>query len=98
MRRQLTLKVNTLLPPPAVAFFVGRAQELDTLRESLQAQQEPIIAPPITGPGGVGKTQLALRMVKQQIEEVQYDYVFWIPAETEEKLLEAYLRIAEAYG
>ncbi|MCG8387071.1 MAG: hypothetical protein MJA30_16105, partial [Cytophagales bacterium] len=90
LRRQLTLKVNTLLPPPAVTFFVGRAQELKAFRQSFQAQQERLIAPPITGPGGVGKTQLALRVVKQQVEETPYDYVFWIPAESEEKLLEAY--------
>ncbi|MCG8340957.1 MAG: tetratricopeptide repeat protein, partial [Cytophagales bacterium] len=95
LRRQLTLKVNTLLPPPAVSFFVGRAQELKAFRQSFQAQQERIIAPPITGPGGVGKTQLALRVIQQQVEETPYDYVFWIPAESEEKLLEAYLRIAE---
>ena len=98
VRRQLTLKVNTLLPPLAVDFFVGRDQELKAFRQSFQAQQERIIAPPITGPGGVGKTQLALRMVKQQVAATPYDHVFWIPAESEEKLLEAYLRMAEGLG
>ena len=98
VRHQLTLKVNTLLLPPPVDFFVGREKALATLRQCFQAHQKRIIAPPITGPGGVGKTQLALRMVQQQVEETPYDHVFWIPAESEEKLLEAYLHIAESLG
>ena len=90
------LAVNTLLPPPAVSFFVGRAHEQNVLKQTLQPPQaQPIIAPPLTGPGGIGKTQLALRVVRQQIEEAQYAHVFWIPAESAQKLIDAYLRIAE---
>ncbi|MEM7055521.1 MAG: tetratricopeptide repeat protein [Bacteroidota bacterium] len=86
------------LPPPAFSFFVGRAQALKALRQCFQANQEYIIAPPITGPGGIGKTQLALRVVKQQVEEQDYAHVFWIPAESREKLVNAYLRMAEGLG
>ena len=92
------LAVNTLLPPPAVSFFVGRQQALRAFRQCFQGAQDYILAPPITGPGGIGKTQLALRVVNQQAQAAQYDHVFWIPAESEEKLLDAYLRIAEGLG
>ncbi|MEM7055878.1 MAG: DUF2225 domain-containing protein, partial [Bacteroidota bacterium] len=96
--RLTSLHTTNLLPPPAVSFFVGREQELRKLKQSFQANQERILAPPITGPGGIGKTQLALRMVKQQVEDQRYVHVFWIPAESEEKLLDAYLRMAEGLG
>ncbi|MEM7055745.1 MAG: tetratricopeptide repeat protein, partial [Bacteroidota bacterium] len=93
-----SLYTTNLLSPPAVSFFLGRAQELRVLRQCFQANQELILAPPITGPGGIGKTQLALRVVKQQVEEQDYAHVFWIPAESEEKLLDAYLRMADGLG
>ena len=88
--------INTLLPPPAVSSFVGRKEKQRILQQALQAAQDLVIAPPITGPGGIGKTQLALRVLHQQAE--RYDHVFWIPAESEEKLLDAYLRIADGLG
>ena len=87
--------MNTLLPPPTVSLFAGREQALKALKKSLQAKQQRIIAPPITGPGGIGKTQLALRVMKQQAQKEQYAHVFWIPAESEEKLIDAYLQLAE---
>ena len=89
------LHATPLLAPPTVSFFVGRAQELKALRQCFQAAQDYILAPPITGPGGIGKTQLALRVVDQQAQAAQYDHVFWIPAESEEKLIDAYLQLAE---
>ena len=82
------------LAPPAVSFFVDREQALKALKQCFQGHQDCIIAPPITGPGGIGKTQLALRVVNQQTQEAQYDHVFWIPADSEEKLINAYLQLA----
>ena len=95
---QPLLHATPLLAPPTVSLFVGREQAIKALRQCFQADRAYILAPPITGPGGIGKTQLTLKVVRQQVEEAQYAYVFWIPAESEQKLLDAYLRMADGLG
>ena len=92
------LYMTKLLIPPAVSFFVGRFEEQQMLGKSLQIPQDLIIAPPITGPGGIGKTQLALRVLHQQVAVGQYAHVFWITADSQGRLLDAYLRIADEMG
>lgn len=92
------LKRNLLLPPPAISFFVGRTQELKILTETLSSEAPRIIAPPITGVGGIGKSQLALRVIAEQRRSGQYEYIFWISAASREKLLSAYVRLAEGLG
>src|ERR1700751_449972 len=47
--------------PPQTSVFVGRAAELARLRELLRESR----LVPITGPGGVGKTRLAVRVVSE---------------------------------
>ncbi|MEL6152936.1 MAG: NB-ARC domain-containing protein, partial [Bacteroidota bacterium] len=87
-----------LLAPPAVSFFVGREDAIKQYRQYFQSNQALLIAPPITGPGGIGKTQLALRILKKQVQKEDYGHVLWIPAESEARLIEAYLRMAEGMG
>ena len=88
-----------ILPCPSlVSFFVDREAEAQTILQCFKKNQDRIIAPPITGPGGIGKTQLALKVVQQRLAETQYDHVFWIPAESEKRLVDAYLHIAVGLG
>ena len=66
---------RTNLPIPATP-FLGREQELAELRELVSRDDVRLLT--LTGPGGTGKTRLAL----QAAGEVSEDYpdgVFWVP-------------------
>ncbi|MET0415242.1 MAG: NB-ARC domain-containing protein, partial [Actinoplanes sp.] len=61
--------------------FVGRRAELERIRRQLTTvggQDEPALVV-VQGPGGAGKTQLALEYAHQHRR--RYDVVWWIPAE-----------------
>ncbi|MEL6152633.1 MAG: NB-ARC domain-containing protein, partial [Bacteroidota bacterium] len=94
----LVLATNSLLPPPVVSFFVGRKALQKQLLKAFVSEEPLVIAPPITGPGGIGKSQLAIRVMAQQAMYHHYEHIFWISAETPEKLQDAYLCMAEDLG
>lgn len=94
----LVLATNSLLPPPAVSFFVGRKALQKQLLNAFVSEKPLVIAPPITGPGGIGKSQLAIWVMAQQALLHHYEHIFWISAETPEKLQDAYLCMAEDLG
>ena len=66
------------LPPVAVS-FTGRSWELDAIQEALGVTDRAVITQAITGLGGVGKSQLAARYVRQVADD--YDVVAWIRAQ-----------------
>jgi NB-ARC domain len=65
--------------PLAVAHFTGRDAELDAIDAALGVADRAVVTQAITGLGGVGKSQLAVRYVHQHADE--YDIVAWIRAE-----------------
>ncbi|MEO1255573.1 MAG: NB-ARC domain-containing protein, partial [Bacteroidota bacterium] len=91
----LVSSTNRLAPPPLVPFFTGRGPLLKKINQIFDSATPRVVTPPITGPGGIGKSQLAVKAMAQLAVEHHYDHIFWISAETPEKLLEAYLRLAE---
>ncbi len=93
---QHTTETNHLLPLPAIPFFVGREDMIKTLVKILSDHGPQVIAPPITGPGGIGKSQIALKVIAQQVQH--YEHIFWLPAASREKLLEAYVTLAHGLG
>ena len=57
--------------------FTGRDQDLQALRDHLQARREALVLPlAIQGLGGVGKTQLAMEYVHRF--KADYDIVWWL--------------------
>jgi predicted ATPase/class 3 adenylate cyclase len=66
---------RTNLPIPATP-FVGRERELRMVSELLR--QEDVRLLTLTGPGGTGKTRLALQAVAGVADEYP-DGVFWVP-------------------
>ncbi|MEL6607139.1 MAG: NB-ARC domain-containing protein, partial [Bacteroidota bacterium] len=94
----LVLATNSLLPPPVVSFFAGRKALIKQLVKTFVSEKPLVIAPPITGPGGIGKSQLAIQVMAQQAMRQHYEHIFWISAEIPEKLQDAYLRMAEDLG
>ncbi|MEN0016479.1 MAG: NB-ARC domain-containing protein, partial [Bacteroidota bacterium] len=87
-------KAKTLLSPPDITFFVGREQAIQQIQHYLHTQQDLTVVV-LTGPGGIGKTQLARKIFVDQERSMQDGYLLWIPAATEQSLTSAYLRIAE---
>jgi tetratricopeptide (TPR) repeat protein len=65
--------------PLAAAHFTGRDRELDAIDEALGAADRAVVTQAITGLGGVGKSQLAVRYVHQRADG--NDVVAWIRAE-----------------
>ena len=72
-------RLNTLqqtnLPVPATA-FLGRDQELAEVRELLTANGTRLLT--LTGPGGTGKTRLALQAAAESAENFP-DGIWWVP-------------------
>ena len=72
-------RLNTLqqtnLPVPATA-FLGRDQELVEVRELLTANGTRLLT--LTGPGGTGKTRLALQAAAESAESFP-DGIWWVP-------------------
>jgi hypothetical protein len=65
--------------PLAAAHFTGRKAELDAIDAALGVADRAVVTQAITGLGGVGKSQLAVRYVHEHADE--YDVVAWIRAE-----------------
>jgi predicted ATPase/DNA-binding SARP family transcriptional activator len=79
--------------PHELSSFVGRARELGELREALSTTRLLTV----TGPGGAGKTRLALRAAWEAVEAFP-DGVWWVELGplTDERLVNA--AVAEALG
>ena len=72
---QLKTLYRTNLPVPATA-FLGREAELARVVEFLTAHGQRLLT--LTGPGGTGKTRLALQAAAAA-SEIFPDGVFWVP-------------------
>jgi tetratricopeptide (TPR) repeat protein len=77
--------------PPRNLHFTGRVKELETLGRNLDSQQSPHVQV-ISGPGGVGKTELATEYIHRNID--RYDIVWWIRAEHHDRVREALVSLA----
>ena len=66
---------RTNLPVPGTT-FLGRADDLEQLAALLRADKPRLLT--LTGPGGVGKTRLALQSAAAASERFE-DGVYWVP-------------------
>src|SRR6266568_1461371 len=83
------------VPLPRNPFFSGREEILEALHAQLGVNQVAALTQSyaLHGLGGVGKTQTALEYTYRHAWE--YSAVFWIGAETAERVVSSILRVAE---
>jgi hypothetical protein len=84
--------------PPPVPSFIGRDEQLATLRMQLASGGGATLVPTATlyGSGGIGKTQLALAYAQRY--RADYELGWWVPAETELGVLTALASLGVALG
>ena len=83
------------IPYSHYQFFTGRENELKQLHTQLQRQISAAIGhmQAISGPGGVGKTRLAVEYAYRYRDE--YTTILWAGADNEELLIASYSEIAQ---
>ena len=91
-------KDRSLFSPYIVWYFAGRSVELNEIVEAFASSDESVVVKAIVGPGGIGKTQLAIRAFDLFRSKRNYDNEFWIPSSSRESLTATFLQIAEYVG
>lgn len=84
-----------LVPYPRNRFFTGREDLLDRLHAQLTQEKATALTQSLalSGLGGIGKTQVALEYAYRYA--AAYSAIFWMAAETEERLLASLTAMAE---
>ena len=88
-------KKHPLASPYVVPYFAGRREEFSELLDAFTSSTESVVVKAIVGPGGIGKTQLAIKVLDRLKSKGTYDDTFWIPSDSRESLSAAFLQIAE---
>ena len=93
--RFLAKKYHCLFSPLVVHHFVGRKSEYAELVKAFESSTKSVIVKAVVGPGGIGKSQLAAKVFERLKRTSNYANDFWIPSDSAEGLLAAFLQIAE---
>ncbi len=80
--------------PPPNPLFTGREAELKALRTNLLRRDRPNpAAQVISGPGGVGKTEIAAEYLHRHRDD--YEIIWWIRAEHHDRVGDALIRLGQ---
>ena len=80
--------------PAPNPLFIGREMELEALRANLLRRDRPHpAAQVISGPGGVGKTEIAAEYLHRYRDD--YEIIWWIRAEHHDRVGDALIRLGQ---
>ncbi len=89
----LDLRPNNL--PTQTSVFLGREEELGSLRDLLDSEDVRLVT--LVGPGGTGKTRLALEAAVRELERFA-DGLFYVPLDEAQGADDVFAAIGRALG
>ncbi|KAH7062716.1 kinesin light chain [Paraphoma chrysanthemicola] len=78
--------------------FVGRELQLAELEAKLFSNTQTTSTLAVVGPGGTGKSQLALEVAHRTLKKHKHCSVFWIDASGKDSLDQSYTSVAQKLG
>jgi hypothetical protein len=85
----------SIIPFSRNSFFVGREAQLAELDATLFSNKQTTTTLVIVGPGGIGKSQLALEVAHRTRKNKKHCSVFWIDASDKDSLYQSYASVAQ---
>ena len=87
---------SCIIPFSPNGFFTGRESQLQHIHEFFSADRSTLLAQTITGLGGIGKTQMALKYAYDYMPS--YSFVCWINAEKYETIIDSVQKFLEYWN
>ncbi|KAL5386219.1 hypothetical protein DPSP01_004302 [Paraphaeosphaeria sporulosa] len=103
-RSRLQAEVNvaanvlSIIPFSQNPRFVGRESQLAELEAKLFSNEQTTTTLAIVGPGGTGKSQLALEVAHRIRQNMKNCSVFWMDASDKDSLYQSYASVAQKLG
>ncbi|KAL6150010.1 hypothetical protein ACJQWK_02937 [Exserohilum turcicum] len=91
-------RAPSIIPFARNKSFVGRELQLAELEAKLFSNTQTTSTLAIVGPGGTGKSQLALEVAHRTLEKYKHCSVFWIDASGKDSLDQSYISVAQKLG
>ncbi|KAL6153466.1 hypothetical protein ACJQWK_11234 [Exserohilum turcicum] len=91
-------RAPSIIPFARNKSFVGRELQLAKLEAKLFSNTQTTSTLAIVGPGGTGKSQLALEVAHRTLEKYKHCSVFWIDASGKDSLDQSYTSVAQKLG
>ncbi|EMD85982.1 hypothetical protein COCHEDRAFT_1187060 [Bipolaris maydis C5] len=91
-------RAPSIIPFARNKSFVGRELQLAELEAKLFSNTQTTSTLVIVGPGGTGKSQLALEVAHRTLKKHKHCSVFWIDASDKDSLDQSYISVAQKLG